>query len=92
MQRLFKAPRPNARWVPDFTFVATWQGFAYVAFIINVFARRIVGWRVSISACIEFVLDALEQALHEWRPAEGNRLVHHSDRGSHYVSIRKRTA
>lgn len=76
VQRQFKASKPNALWVSDFTFVATWQGFAYVAFIVDVFARRIVGWRVSSSARTDFVLDALEQALHERRPAEGNRLVH----------------
>ena len=88
VQRQFKASWPNALWVSDFTFVATWQGFAYVAFIVDVFARRIVGWRVSSSARTDFVLDALEQAVHERRPAESNRLVHHSDRGSQYVSIR----
>jgi transposase InsO family protein len=86
VQRQFTADRPNALWVSDFTFVATWQGFVYVAFVIDVYARRIVGWRVSSSARTDFVLDALEQALHERRPAE-NALVHHSDRGSQYLSI-----
>jgi putative transposase len=68
--------------------VATWQGFAYVAFVIDAFARRIVGWRVSRTAQAGFVLDALEQALHDRCPARGGGLVHHSDRGSQYLSIR----
>jgi putative transposase len=85
VKRLFKAPRPNALWVADFTYVATRSGFVYVAFVIDAFARRIVGWRVSRTAHAGFVLDALEQALHERRPTE--RLVHHSDRGGQYVSI-----
>jgi transposase InsO family protein len=68
--------------------VATWQGFAYVAFVIDAFARRIVGWRVSRTAHAGFVLDALEQALHDRRPARGGGLVHHSDRGSQYLSIK----
>jgi putative transposase len=88
VNRLFKAPRPNALWVSDFTYVATWAGFVYVAFVIDVFARRIVGWRVSRTAHAGFVLDALEQALHERRPARGGGLVHHSDRGVQYVSIK----
>ena len=75
-------------WVSDFTYVATWSGFVYVAFVIDVFARRIVGWRVSRSARADFVLDALEQALHDRRPFAGDNLVHHSDRGSQYVCIR----
>lgn len=87
VNRQFRAPRPNVLWVSDFTYVATWQGFVYVAFVIDVFARRIVGWRVSRSAHAAFVLDALEQALHDRRPAKGG-LTHHSDRGSQYVSIR----
>ena len=87
VNRQFKADRPNALWVSDFTYVSTWQGFAYVAFIIDVFARRIVGWKVSSSARADFVLDALEQALYERQPAQGE-LVHHSDRGVQYVSIR----
>jgi len=82
VNRQFKAPRPNALWVSDFTYVATWSGFVYMAFVIDVFARRIVGWRASRSAHASFVLDALEQALHERRPVQGSGLVHHSDRGS----------
>ncbi len=73
-------------WVSDFTYVATWQGFVYVAFVIDVFARRIVGWRVSRTATAGFVLDALEQAVHQRQPGSG--LTHHSDRGSQYLSIR----
>ncbi len=87
VNRDFKAERPNALWVADFTSVATWAGFVHVAFIIDAFARRIVGWRVSRSAQTGFVLDALEQALHDRRPIEGGDLVHHSDRGVQYVSI-----
>ena len=87
VNRQFRAPQPNLLWVSDFTYVATWQGFVYVAFVIDVFARRIVGWRVSRTAHAAFVLDALEQALHERRPAKGF-LTHHSDRGSQYVCIR----
>ena len=87
VNRQFKAPRPNALWLSDFTYVATWSGFAYVAFIIDAYARRIVGWRVSRTAHTGFVLDALEQALHERRPMHRGGLVHHSDRGSQYVSI-----
>lgn len=86
VNRQFKAPRPNALWVSDFTYVATWSGFVYVAFVIDVFARRIVGWRVSRSAQTSFVLDALEQALYQRRPI--GALVHHSDRGVQYVSIK----
>jgi transposase InsO family protein len=88
VNRQFKAPRPNALWVSDFTYVATWAGFVYVAFVIDAYARHIVGWRVSRTAHAGFVLDALEQALHARRPARDGRLVHHSDRGSQYVSIR----
>jgi putative transposase len=80
VNRQFRALRPNALWVSDFTYVATWAGFVYVAFVIDAFARRIVGWRVSRTAHAGFVLDALEQALHERRPIKGG-LVHHSDRG-----------
>ncbi len=87
VNRQFKAPRPNALWVSDFTYVATWSGFVYVAFIIDAYARRIVGWRVSRTAQTGFVLDALEQALHERRPLHRGGLVHHSDRVSQYVSI-----
>ena len=88
VNRQFHAPRPNVLWVSDFTYVATWSGFVYVAFVIDVYARRIVGWRVSRSAHAGFVLDALEQALHDRRPLVGSGLVHHSDRGSQYVSIK----
>ena len=87
VNRQFKAPRPNQLWVSDFTYVATWGGFVYVAFVIDAYARRIVGWRVSRSAHAGFVLDALEQALHDRRPVGGG-LVHHSDRGVQYVSIK----
>lgn len=88
VNRQFKAPAPNRLWVSDFTYVATWQGFVYVAFVIDAFARRIVGWRVSRTAHATFVLDALEQALHDRRAAHGGGLIHHSDRGVQYVSIR----
>jgi putative transposase len=88
VNRQFRAPRPNALWVSDFTYVATWAGFVYVAFVIDAFARRIVGWRVSRTAHAGFVLDALEQALHARRPVRGGGLVHHSDRGVQYVSIK----
>jgi putative transposase len=88
VNRQVRAPAPNVLWVSDFTYVATWQGFVYVAFVIDVFARRIVGWRVSRSARADFVLDALEQALCERRPLRRGGLVHHSDRGGQYVSIR----
>ncbi|WP_371681157.1 IS3 family transposase, partial [Microvirga sp. KLBC 81] len=87
VNRQFTVPRPNALWVSDFTYVATWSGFVYVAFVIDAFARRIVGWRVSRSARAEFVLDALEQALHDRQPWLTN-LIHHSDRGVQYVSIK----
>ena len=88
VNRHFQAPQPNALWLADFTYVATWSGFVYVAFVIDAFARRIVGWRVSRSAHAGFVLDALEQALHARRPVRGGGLVHHSDRGVQYVSIK----
>lgn len=88
VNRQFEADRPNALWVSDFTYVSTWQGFVYVAFVIDVFARRIVGWRVSATAHTAFVLDALEQALYERGPISPDRLIHHSDRGVQYVSIR----
>src|SRR4029077_15291880 len=88
VNRQFRAPRPNVLWVSDFTYVATWTGFVYVAFVIDACARRIVGGRVSRTAHASFVLDALEQALHDRRPVQGSRLVHHSDRGSQYGSIR----
>lgn len=88
VNRQFTADRPNALWVSDFTYVSTWQGFVFVAFVIDVFARRIVGWKVSSSARTDFVLDALEQALYARRPFEQGPLIHHSDRGVQYVSIR----
>ena len=88
VNRQFHAPAPNRLWVSDFTYVATWAGFAYVAFVIDVYARYIVGWRVSRTAHASFVLDALEQAIHDRRPMHRGGLVHHSDRGSQYVSIR----
>jgi putative transposase len=82
VNRVFHAPAPNVLWVSDFTYVSTWTGFVYVAFVIDVYARRIVGWRASRTAHASFVLDALEQALHERRPVRRGGLVHHSDRGS----------
>ena len=88
VNRQFRAERPNQLWVSDFTYVSTWQGWLYVAFVIDVFARRIVGWRVSSSMHTDFVLDALEQALYDRQPERNRSLVHHSDRGSQYVSIR----
>jgi transposase InsO family protein len=88
VNRQFKADRPNQLWVSDFTYVSTWQGWLYVAFVIDVFARRIVGWRVSNSMTTDFVLDALEQALYARQPEGNGRLIHHSDRGSQYVGIR----
>ena len=87
VNRQFHAPAPNRLWVSDFTYVSTWSGFVYVAFVIDVYARYIVGWRVSRTAHASFVLDALEQALHDRRPVHRGGLVHHSDRGSQYVSI-----
>ena len=86
VKREFRADRPNQLWVADLTYVATWSGFVYVAFVIDVFARSIVGWRVSRSLRSDLALDALEQALHARAPAEA--LVHHSDRGVQYLSIR----
>jgi putative transposase len=88
VERNFTATRPNQLWVSDFTYVATWQGFVYVALVIDVFARRIVGWRVSASLRTDFVLDALEQALYDRRGDMGTTLVHHSDRGTQYLSMR----
>ena len=86
VKREFTASRPNQLWVADFSFVATWRGFVYVAFVIDVFSRMIVGWRVSSSMSAELPLDALEQAL--WAREVSERLIHHSDRGSQYLSIR----
>ena len=88
VDRQFVATRPNQLWVSDFTYVATWHGFVYVAFVIDVFARRIVGWRVAASLRTDFVLDALEQAIYERREAGLSDLVHHSDRGTQYLSMR----
>ena len=88
VNRQFRAPAPNMLWVSDFTYVATLAGFVYVAFVIDTYARRIVGWRASRTAHASFVLDALEQALHDRRPVHRGGLVHHSDRGSQYVSIK----
>ncbi|GHG99815.1 hypothetical protein GCM10010961_35970 [Pseudodonghicola xiamenensis] len=82
VNREFRVPAPNMLWVSDFTYVATWTGFVYVAFVIDAYARKIVGWRVSTSAQTGFVLDALEQAVHDRRPTKAMGLVHHSDRGS----------
>ena len=88
VNRQFKASRPNELWVSDFTYVSTWQGWLFVAFVIDVYARRIVGWRVSNSMRTDFVLDALEQALYDRQPQLSDQLIHHSDRGAQYVSIR----
>ena len=85
--RQFTATRPHALWVSDFTYVATWGGFVYVAFVIDVFARRIVGWRVSASLRTDFVLDALEQAIYARGGTTPAGLVHHSDRGTQYLSM-----
>ena len=88
VNRLFKADRPNKLWVSDFTYVPTWSGTVYVAFVIDVFARRIVGWRVSTSMTTRFVLDALDQAIWQRKTLDNKSLVHHSDRGSQYLSIK----
>ncbi len=88
VNRDFAVASPNRLWVADLTYVATWRGFMYVAFVIDAFARRIVGWRVSSSLRTDIALDALEQALYDRRVAEVSRLVHHSDRGVQYISIR----
>lgn len=88
VDRRFSATRPNQLWVSDFTYVATWGGFVYVAFVIDVFARRIVGWRVSSSLATDFVLDALEQAIYDRCGDAAEGLVHHSDRGTQYLSMR----
>src|SRR5690625_4062155 len=86
VERNFSAERPNQLWVSDLTYVATWRGFVYVAFVIDAFSRRIVGWRVLNSLTSDLALDALEQAL--WDREHGQRLIHHSDRGAQYLSIR----
>lgn len=88
VNRQFHAPAPNRLWVSDFTYVSTWTGMVYVAFVIDVYARFIVGWRVSRTAHAGFVLDALEQAIHDRKPVGKGGLVHHSDRGSQYLSIK----
>ena len=88
VNRQFHAPAPNMLWVSDFTYVPSWAGFVYVAFVIDVYARYIVGWRVSRTAHTSFVLDALEQAIFNRKPAHRGGLIHHSDRGSQYVSIK----
>ncbi len=88
MNRQFRVSAPNRLWVSDFTYVATWKGFVYVAFVIDAYARKIVGWRVSPTPHAGFVLDALEQAVHKCRPTKNTGLVHHSDRGSQYLSIK----
>jgi len=88
VNREFTATAPNQLWVPDFTYVSTWMGMVYVAFVIDVFARKIVGWRVSTSMTTGFVLDALNQAICQRTPSGADNLVHHSDRGSQYLSIR----
>ena len=88
VNRLFAADRPNKLWVSDFTYVPTWSGTVYVAFVIDVFARRIVGWRTSTSMKTQFVLDALEQAIWQRKTPDNKALVHHSDRGSQYLSIK----
>lgn len=88
VERQFSATRPNQLWVSDFTYVATWSGFVYVAFVIDVFSRRIVGWRAAASMRTDLALDALEQAIYERCDADTGDLVHHSDRGSQYLAIR----
>ena len=88
VNRDFAVSAPNRLWLADLTYVTTWRGFVYVAFVIDAFARRIVGWRVSSSLRTDIALDALEQALYDRRIAEESELIHHSDRGLQYVSIR----
>ena len=87
VNREFRVSQPNALWVVDFTYVHTWAGFVYVAFVIDAYARRIVGWKVSTSATVGFVLDALEQAIHAHRPGPDDGLIHHSDRGVQYLAM-----
>lgn len=86
VQRHFSATRPNQLWVADVTYVATWSGFVYVAFVIDVFSRRIVGWRASANMRTDLALDVLEQAIYARQP--NPQLIHHSDRGSQYLAIR----
>ena len=88
VNREFVAQMPNRLWVSDFTYVSSWQGMVYVAFVIDVFARKIVGWRVSTSMTTSFVLDALNQAICQRCPSEADNLIHHSDRGSQYLAIK----
>ena len=88
VNRAFVAQMPNQLWVSDFTYVSSWQGMVHVAFVIDVFARKIVGWRVSTSMTTGFVLDALNQAICQRAPSEADKLIHHSDRGSQYLSIK----
>lgn len=88
VERNFAATRPNQLWVSDLTYVATWRGFVYVAFVIDAFSRRIVGWRVSSSLHSDLALDALEQAICEREEETEEGLIHHSDRGVQYLSIR----
>lgn len=88
VNRTFAAEMPNQLWVSDFTYVSTWQGIVYVAFVIDVFARKIVGWRVSTSMTTAFVLDALNQAICQRVPSRAGGLIHHSDRGSQYLAIK----
>ena len=88
VKRQFKAAAPNRLWVSDFTYVSSWTGMVYVAFVIDVFARKIVGWRVSTSMTTSFVLDALNQSICQRCPAQADGLIHHSDRGSQYLSIK----
>ena len=90
VNRQYRAERPNQLWLSDFTYVSTWQDWVYVAFVVDVFSRRIVGWRQSSSMRTEFVLDALEQALYDRKPSDDGCLTHHSDSGSQYPSIRYR--
>lgn len=88
VKRNFKASRPNQLWVADLTYVPTWKGFVYTAFVIDVFSRQIVGWRVSTTLRSDLALDALEQAIHARQLGTGEQLVHHSDRGTQYLCIR----
>lgn len=88
VNRQFTADKPNKLWVADFTYISTWQGWLYIAFVIDTFKNRIVGWRASSHMTADFVLDALEQALYDRRPSRDDGLVHHSDRGAQYISIK----
>ncbi len=88
VERDFAVAAPNRLWVSDLTYVATWVGFVYVAFVIDAYSRRIVGWRASASLRTDLALDALEQALHDRQPAATDGLIHHSDRGGQYLAIR----